>query len=387
MPRLTRWLTASVARLTAVTFRSESPRFTGRMARPLLTVEMIPLPMWRRNVRAVVSSETWDELHYRFGATDTVPRNWRHPINRSGVKGARCAYCGATGVLQLHENWRYDDKRRIQRLTALLPLCGECHLAKHLGFARTQGLEEEALAHLARVNGWTRRQTSEHAAKASHVWVLRSAAEYKLDLSYLSRFVPTTRIHLNWLDEPRTWLRGHLDAVLWARDLLQSDNAVIVDTETTGLPKENPLSEVIELAVINMQGATIYRSLFRPLHPSPRRVIAIHGIRKKDVKTAPSFADQIPCIHDALHGKIVVSYNAKFDSTVVGNTCFMHNVEMPSCRWECAMMAYKVFRGFPNFVRLPYGKHRALADAKATLRLVRSMVKGYSFTTIRVRPV
>ncbi len=40
--------------------------------------------------------------------------------------------------LECHEAWGYDDEARIQRLSALVPLCSRCHRVKHLLNAATK---------------------------------------------------------------------------------------------------------------------------------------------------------------------------------------------------------------------------------------------------------
>ena len=52
-------------------------------------------------------------------------------------------------------------------------------------------------------------------------------------------------------------------------------NALILDTETTGLGDD---AEVVELAVIDCAGAVLLDTLVRPSGPVPAEAAAIHGI-------------------------------------------------------------------------------------------------------------
>jgi len=83
--------------------------------------------------------------------------------------GWRCELCGGRGpehLVECHEKWAYDDTTGVQQLVRLLALCPACHEVKHLGLARVNGRERQALTHLARVNGWLWEQAVAHAQGA-----------------------------------------------------------------------------------------------------------------------------------------------------------------------------------------------------------------------------
>lgn len=44
------------------------------------------------------------------------------------------------------------------------------------------------MQHLAKVNGWTQKQTEEYVAAQFDVWQLRSKYEWKLDVRWLGQF-------------------------------------------------------------------------------------------------------------------------------------------------------------------------------------------------------
>jgi hypothetical protein len=347
----------------------------GTQQSPRLTIELVPLRSWQRNVRAVVAQDTWDALRWYFGATEERPRylNIAFPLPLPTLR-FKCKYCGVEGqTLHLHEEWRYDDNNKVQQLVGLRPICSMCHLAKHMGCANEIGRTDEALAHLAKVNDWTSREAMAYIKRAFAVWHARATIEYTLDLSYLERYIPSTKIHLDWLDKPRTWVGTRLDAILWAKRLLDSDT-IIVDTETTGLLDKADV-EVIELAAINTKGKLIYHSLYKPIHKIPSMAMKIHGITNREVKSCPTFFEQAGSVTAALQGKIIVTYNAKFDREVLARTFKLNGLAGISARWECAMHTFRVFSGSGKY--LPLGrKHRAVEDCKATLRLIRRMAKG-----------
>jgi len=349
----------------------------NRASLPRLSVELVPPLAWGKNVRAVVAADTWEALRWHFGAVLYKPRfmSIEFPTDHFRTE-LKCAICSAVAkTLELHEEWDYDDKKLVQRLTGLKAVCKKCHLAKHLGYANATGRTEEALTHLASVNGWTACQAEKYSEQVFATWSRRTGNVYALDVTYLGRHIPASKIHLDWLDNPRSWIGSRLDAIVWADKMLKSD-ALILDTETTGLLEYNPNVEVIELAVVNMKGKVLHQSLYRPMHSIPRKAINIHGIKNRDVKTAPLFAAEKERLANLFSGKTIITFNAKFDREMIAKTCTMHEVEMPSCRWECAMQAFRTFSGSGHYLPLPGNSHRAVADAKATLKLLRRMARA-----------
>jgi hypothetical protein len=91
--------------------------------------------------------------------------------------------------------WDYDDTRRIQRLVRLVALCPPCHEVKHLGLTAKRGRQAQALAHLARVNSWTRADAEAYAEVVFEQWATRSRHHWTLDCTVLEaqgvRFEPT----------------------------------------------------------------------------------------------------------------------------------------------------------------------------------------------------
>ena len=349
---------------------------------PRLRIEMVPFKSWAVNVRAVVAKDLWDSMRYYFKATleqsgfmrplDMPRPDWKTPLV--------CATCQEKSeTLELHEHWEYDDIKRVQKLTRLSPICERCHNVMHFGRASQLGLREEAYAQLRKVNSMTNRQADAHIAEAYRIWEERCAHSYEVDFSYLANIVSEGMIHLNWLDRPKFWSGNRLDAIEWARDRLKAKDVVILDTETTGLvsgPHKNDRAEVIELAIISTSGKVLYESRFKSKYKVPKRTTAIHGITNEDLVNCPTFAEEIPKITALIEGKTVLSYNDRFDSAVITQTCAMHKAPPPDCKWECVMRMYRAFLKGPRFVKLPGASHGAVADCKATLKLIRLIAKG-----------
>lgn len=146
---------------------------------PKVTIELIPSSSWGTNVRELLGQSKWDRVR-------------RQVYERAGN---RCELCGACHVtltgtrtsypVECHEVWEYDDERHVQRLVRMIALCPACHSVKHYGRTSKMGYARVAEAHLARVNGWTDREVTEHITEAKTQYEQRRAFPWELDLSTL----------------------------------------------------------------------------------------------------------------------------------------------------------------------------------------------------------
>ena len=116
--------------------------------------------------------------------------------------------------------------------------------------------------------------------------------------------------------------------------------------------------------------------MFKPLCKIPSEVIRILHITNKEVKSRPTFAQQAEKITAALHGRTIATFNARFDREVIERTFKLHKAEGVSARWECAMHAYRTFSRSGSYLPLPGSSHRALADCRTTLKLIRKMARA-----------
>lgn len=148
-----------------------------------------------------------------------------------------------------------------------------------------------------------------------------------------------------------------------------SEPTVFVDTETTGLNQDGT-DEVLEIAIVDSDGVTLLNTLVCPArHTAWPEAQKIHGICPQDVANAPTMASLLPKIAAICTGKMVVFYNAPFDTSFFPVNFF------PSA--ACAMRRYSELNSAgASWVKLSdaatesgysaLGKyHRAQADALA----------------------
>jgi len=172
-------------------------------------------------------------------------------------------------------------------------------------------------------------------------------------------------------------------------------NALILDTETTGLGDD---AEVVELAVIDCAGAVLLDTLVRPSGPVPAEAAAIHGITDAMLAGAPTWSEIHARFCDLVEGRQVVIYNHEFDVRVINQTARRYGLQAPQGFDQvldrgpihCAMQAYAEFHGAWNEEKKSYrwhklsaaaaqqgvtvtNAHRALGDCLMTLGVVRAM--------------
>lgn len=175
--------------------------------------------------------------------------------------------------------------------------------------------------------------------------------------------------------------------IKWCREVVASENYVILDTETTDL-----YGEIIDLAIIDVKGVVLYNSLLKPTCKINPDAQVLHHISDEMVDSAPTIADEWAKISEIVGNKKVITYGAKFDSERINQSLAAY--DLPACDWqfECAITKYANFWGAPNqygYKNAPYqkleracfqqgimlqpGLHRALPDCQATLALIRKV--------------
>ena len=169
-----------------------------------------------------------------------------------------------------------------------------------------------------------------------------------------------------------------VDAVLWARELLERDDWVVLDTETTGLEYD---AQIVEIAVVDRFGEPLLDTLVKPTIGIPNEATEIHGITDEMVATAPTFPEVFASIRSVLEGKHVLIYNSSFDIGILGYCRRLHKLEPPlglNKRSDCIMEWFSQWCGDWSSYWKDYrwqplnGGHRAKEDcALAIKRLYR----------------
>lgn len=140
----------------------------------ILNFELVPDSCWYSNLRSMLSQKQWD-----FIRKDAYARS-----------GGKCVFCGAKGRLEAHEQWDYDEENAVQKLKDVIAVCPKCHEVIHIGRTQLLGKDREAEEQFMKVNRCTYADFKKALAQANVDHIRRNkVAEWKIDLSYLKRYV------------------------------------------------------------------------------------------------------------------------------------------------------------------------------------------------------
>ena len=184
---------------------------------------------------------------------------------------------------------------------------------------------------------------------------------------------------------PSDKLRARAAAAILS--LLERDDVLVLDTETTGMGKT---AEVVEVSVVNTRGDVLLDTLVKPKVPRMNRFAQrVHGISLGMLADAPSWPEVLPELSEIADRRTVLAWNAPFDAGMLAQNSLAWDLPHPKWLFVCAMRLYARGRGIKirglhkcvvdeNLQHLleTYQSHRALADVVFTLEVLRSSVKN-----------
>jgi DNA polymerase III subunit epsilon len=172
-------------------------------------------------------------------------------------------------------------------------------------------------------------------------------------------------------------------AINWAKSILeQRQDYVILDTETTGLGKNDV---IVQIGIIDLDGNVLLDSMVKPTKRKriSDEATAIHKISMKDLIDKPIFDDIIPKIRTFTTGKRVLIFNSEYDERLILQTINQDEATYFQLSTACVMLMYSKFVGQWNnyhfdyvYQPLPLGDHSAIGDCKATLNLILNMAQS-----------
>jgi DNA polymerase III epsilon subunit-like protein len=166
---------------------------------------------------------------------------------------------------------------------------------------------------------------------------------------------------------------------------------IVLDTETTGLlPEEH---EIIELAIVNLDGKTLFNEKIKPKHiktASPK-ALEINGYNKEDWSFARPFKEYAVIISNILDNSIVIGQNPLFDINFLDKQLkeslkkkyvkfhYGSHIDTKTLAYEHLSHVLKRFSlsiicdffGFDTS-----NEHTALADARNTLKVYKKLNKA-----------
>lgn len=172
-------------------------------------------------------------------------------------------------------------------------------------------------------------------------------------------------------------------AIKWARKILKhKDKCVILDTETTGL-KRNDV--IIQIGIIDLTGQVLLDSLVKPTKRKriSKQATQIHKISMRDLEDQPILKDLSPKIKLITKNKAVLIFNSEYDIKLFDQTSEQDEIDYFEFKTACVMLQYSKFIGKWNeyhgdytFQGLPGGDHSAIGDCRATLKVIHKMASS-----------
>ena len=122
--------------------------------------------------------------------------------------------------------------------------------------------------------------------------------------------------------------------LLWIFTQLPGDY-IVLDTETTGLPDENGLPDIVTLGITVVRGREIAESIefeIRPTRAISEQAQAVHGITDERAAAFETFESQWSQIADYFKDQLIVIHNASFDWPILLDHVARYDVTMPQIK-------------------------------------------------------
>ena len=174
-------------------------------------------------------------------------------------------------------------------------------------------------------------------------------------------------------------------AAEWARERLADSNTVILDLESTGILRQDPETEIVQVCILNLEGRPLFSMMLKPNQPMRQEVIDIHKITNEQIEKQPMFPQVAKMIAFVLKDKHVVSWNMDFDWQLLVHMFKKYEMDKPQVAGlSCAMDKYSEWAGewstkkegfkwqkLPNFTGDT--AHDAIADCRNALKGIQKM--------------
>jgi DNA polymerase-3 subunit epsilon len=113
------------------------------------------------------------------------------------------------------------------------------------------------------------------------------------------------------------------------------DDYIVLDTETTGLPDENGLPDIVTLGITVVRNREILESVEFETRPQKRisdEAWVVHGITNERAAGFESFESQWSQMADYLKDQLIVIHNASFDWLILLDYIAQYHLHMPSIK-------------------------------------------------------
>lgn len=105
---------------------------------------------------------------------------------------------------------------------------------------------------------------------------------------------------------------------------LKIKDFVIIDTETTGISRDD---EIIEFAVVDIYGEVLYESTFNPMVIINPSAAMVNGLTNESLTDSPLFKDEWQKIKKAIGNKRLLGHNLSFDKRLTAQTLERYGID------------------------------------------------------------
>lgn len=180
--------------------------------------------------------------------------------------------------------------------------------------------------------------------------------------------------------------------------LQQPERVVYLDSETTGLEKQD---QIIELGIIDIHGRVLYDKRFKPSVAINEDAQDVHGISADSLSSQPEWPSQVDSIAEILRDKTVIIFNKEFDIRLLEQTSKAFNLDTEWVRGlptYCAMaLAATVFGSTNRYGTISLATsavesglawaaeaHNAVNDCEMTRQVIMKILERYNAIKIQI---
>ncbi|HQY16587.1 MAG: 3'-5' exonuclease [Actinobacteria bacterium] len=184
-------------------------------------------------------------------------------------------------------------------------------------------------------------------------------------------------------------------------DLVSAQRFAVVDVETSGLRVQRHHVLQVGVVVVDGTGAVLERwsSLVAPRSRWWFRVgpTKLHGIHRRDVRTAPAAPQVMAQLAARLHGARFVAHNAEFDIAFLRKAAAGAGVELPIAEPLCTLrlsrqldpqrqLSHRLADLCARYDIQLTRPHDALADADATAAVLPHLLQAHGIVRVDQLP-
>ena len=156
------------------------------------------------------------------------------------------------------------------------------------------------------------------------------------------------------------------------------DSFICLDLETTGLnPKTDKIIEIGAVRIENGVETGTFETFVNPGRLLEERIVGLTGITDEDLKEAPLIADVLPEFMEFTKDLPLLGHSVLFDFSFIKKAAVNQKLTFERDGVDTLKIARKYLTELPHrslgylceHYGIPHHAHRALEDAKATIRL------------------